>query len=287
MPFKFNPFTASFDLVDSNELQSASNVWVDPVYGNDATGLVERIDKPFSTINAAWTAMGTHPRRNNCVFNLKQGTHTLTDRLSDATWGNTFGSARRITFICEGEASQTVINYPVTVADNGEIIQLSTNSTHFLTIIGGYLLSFLWWASRWNAMWGVKLEGRLGQEGAQVAQKGGINLISKIITSIPKIFPSHGGTATRVYTFNDFFIAKSQNMINNPIGIGIIICILTIVSLIYIILKFKSLSEKKIASIQKFALKKKKDNMDNILERVGQIRLLNLVVEGAELKSLF
>lgn len=137
MAFKFNPFTASFDLVDSNELQSASNVWVDPVYGNDATGLVERIDKPFSTINAAWTAMGTHPRRNNCVFNLKQGTHTLTDRLSDATWGNTFGSARRITFICEGEASQTVINYPVTVADNGEIIQLSTNSTHFLTIIGG------------------------------------------------------------------------------------------------------------------------------------------------------
>ena len=53
------------------------------------------------------------------------------------------------------------------------------------------------------------------------------------------------------------------------------------------LIETKSLSEKKIASIQKFALKKKKDNLDNILERVGQIRLLNLVVEGAELKSLF
>jgi len=137
MAFKFNPFSGTFDTVDNDELQSVSNVWVDPFYGNDATGLVERRDRPFATINAAWTAMGTHPRRNNCVFNLRQGTHTLTDKLSDATWGNTFASARRITFICEGEASQTVINYPVTVAANGEIIQLSTNSTHFLTIIGG------------------------------------------------------------------------------------------------------------------------------------------------------
>ena len=128
-----SPLTA----VNNSELPSASNVWVDPVYGNDATGLVERRDKPFATINAAWTAMGTHPRRNNCVFNLKQGTHTLTDKLSDATWGNTFGSARRITFLCEGHTGQTVINYPVTLADNGEVIQLSTNSTHFLTIIGG------------------------------------------------------------------------------------------------------------------------------------------------------
>lgn len=137
MAFKFNPFSGTFDTVDNDELQSVSNVWVDPFYGNDATGLVERRDRPFATINAAWTAMGTHPRRNNCVFNLRQGTHTLTDKLSDATWGNTFTAARRITFICEGEASQTVINYPVTVAADGEIIQLSTNSTHFLTIIGG------------------------------------------------------------------------------------------------------------------------------------------------------
>ena len=53
------------------------------------------------------------------------------------------------------------------------------------------------------------------------------------------------------------------------------------------LIETESLPEKKIASIQKFALKKKKDNLDNIFDRMGQIKLLNLVFEGEELKSMF
>ncbi|MBI2208871.1 hypothetical protein HYU50_05230 [Candidatus Woesearchaeota archaeon] len=44
-----------------------------------------------------------------------------------------------------------------------------------------------------------------------------------------------GGTADRVYTFKDFFFAQKQNMINNPIGIGIVLSILVVIALAYII----------------------------------------------------
>ena len=49
------------------------------------------------------------------------------------------------------------------------------------------------------------------------------------------------GTGDRVYTFSDFFFAQEQNMINNPIGIGVILSILAIVAIVFIFLKFKHL----------------------------------------------
>jgi hypothetical protein len=52
------------------------------------------------------------------------------------------------------------------------------------------------------------------------------------------------GTGDRVYTFSDFFFAQKQNMINNPIGIGIFLSILTIVAVIFLFLKYKSLLKK-------------------------------------------
>lgn len=55
---------------------------------------------------------------------------------------------------------------------------------------------------------------------------------------------SHAGTGDRVYTFQDFFIAQKQNMINNPIGIGIVLSILTVIALIFLFLKFKDLIKK-------------------------------------------
>ena len=108
--FKYNPFTGNFDIVDNNELQSVGTVWVDNVYGNDTTGVVERRDKPFATINAAWTAMGSNVRRNNCIFRISRGNHTLTADLDDAAWGN---ASREITFVCEGSPRQTSINQPL------------------------------------------------------------------------------------------------------------------------------------------------------------------------------
>jgi len=47
------------------------------------------------------------------------------------------------------------------------------------------------------------------------------------------------GSATRLYTFNDFFFAKFQNMINNPVGIGFIICLLSLLGIAFIIFNLK------------------------------------------------
>ena len=47
------------------------------------------------------------------------------------------------------------------------------------------------------------------------------------------------GTGDRIYSFSDFFIAKEQNMINNPIGIGIVLSLLTLIGLIFLFLSFK------------------------------------------------
>ncbi len=41
------------------------------------------------------------------------------------------------------------------------------------------------------------------------------------------------GSADRIYTFNDFYVAKMQNMINSPIGVGIVISLLVLLGLGY------------------------------------------------------
>ncbi|GEM_PF-778272 len=45
---------------------------------------------------------------------------------------------------------------------------------------------------------------------------------------------SEWGTADRIYDFNDFFIANEQNMVNNPIGIGIAVMILCFLAFFFI-----------------------------------------------------
>lgn len=53
-----------------------------------------------------------------------------------------------------------------------------------------------------------------------------------------------GGTADRTYNFADFFIAQKQNMINNPIGIGVFLSVLTIIAIIFLFFKFKDIFKK-------------------------------------------
>lgn len=52
------------------------------------------------------------------------------------------------------------------------------------------------------------------------------------------------GTADRVYNLSEFIFAKKVNMINNPIGIGVVLSILTVMGLIFIILKYKDMFKK-------------------------------------------
>lgn len=111
---------------------SANSIWVDARYGDDATGEVDNISKPFLTIDAAWAAVGsTAGVRNNCIFRIAPGNYTLTTTLSDSTWGTT---PREITFKCEGVPAQTVISSAVV----GPMITItSTSQKKQLNIQGG------------------------------------------------------------------------------------------------------------------------------------------------------
>jgi len=53
------------------------------------------------------------------------------------------------------------------------------------------------------------------------------------------------GTADRVYEFKDFFFAQKTNMINNPIGVGVVLSVIVLLILVVVILQYKKLGEKK------------------------------------------
>jgi len=109
----------------------------------------------------------------------------------------------------------------------------------FFAGLGGLALSFMWWYNN------LELLGLGMRKSAAVGDvASGTGIFSKVIWMIQKTFKPYGGTATRAYTFNDFFIAKPQNMINNPVGVGIVLCLLLFIALIYVIIKYKSLIKK-------------------------------------------
>jgi len=119
--------------------------------------------------------------------------------------------------------------------------------------LGGLALSFMWWYNNLRL-----LGGRVSTAVASadiVAESG---IFHKIISAMQKMFKPYGGTATRSYDFKDFFLLNKQNidgtpgtqlfagqnMINNPVGVGIIISLLVFIALIYVIIKYKSLIRK-------------------------------------------
>ncbi len=103
----------------------------------------------------------------------------------------------------------------------------------------GISLSFLIW---WLPMiLRYKVEGVLRGIGLGGAAIGISNMVSI------------GGTGDRVYSFSDFIFAKEANMINNPIGIGVVLSLLLIFSLIYLPIRYKdSLKKKNIAVLISF-----------------------------------
>lgn len=105
-----------------------------------------------------------------------------------------------------------------------------------LTGIVGILFSSFWWGAMVYKYQGVKgIFVAKGGSVAETAKSGGI------FYSLKTIFNPAGGTATRAYTFWDFLIAKKYNMINNPIGFGIVISILIFLGVLYFVLDYKNL----------------------------------------------
>jgi len=62
---------------------------------------------------------------------------------------------------------------------------------------------------------------------------------------------SEAGTADRIYDFNDFFVANKQNMINNPIGIGIAIMSLLFITFLFMLYEQFSIIKKNRDNINK------------------------------------
>ena len=100
------------------------------------------------------------------------------------------------------------------------------------------ILSLTWWGTQAKEIFAMRGAGEILQGAGAAISKP---LLQRIWELIVKFFPASSGTATRVYTFDDFFVAKSQNMINNPVGVGSIIYLLLFVFMllmfIYIVQK--------------------------------------------------
>jgi len=92
----------------------------------------------------------------------------------------------------------------------------------FLAGALGVLLSFVVW---WLPM---------------IMKYGFQGVIRSFLGSNPSVL-NIAGTADRAYTLSDFVFAKEVNMINNPIGIGVVLSILTILGLIFFIGMYKNM----------------------------------------------
>jgi hypothetical protein len=96
-------------------------------------------------------------------------------------------------------------------------------------LVGGFLGGLSWWIP--NAIRYGSIKTMILNMGTKAAVREGSKL---------KFY----GSADRVYVFKDFFYAKAQNMINNPIGVGVVLTILLLISVVLFILYFKQLKEK-------------------------------------------
>ncbi len=105
---------------------------------------------------------------------------------------------------------------------------------HILAGFGGILLSFaLWWLPM---ILRHGIAGTIAGTGYRTA--AGLSI---------------EGTADRVYSFNDFFAAKTTNMINNPIGIGVALFLLVFIALAFLVYRyFEELKKNKFAVLTFF-----------------------------------
>lgn len=109
-----------------------------------------------------------------------------------------------------------------------------------LAEMGGLLISLLWWAGKWKSLLLSQTDGFVSGAESVGSTIVSTDIISKVLSALS---PTEG-TATRVYSFSDFFFAKPFGMINVHVGWGIVVSILLIFGLIYCLLKNKEFIKK-------------------------------------------
>ncbi len=105
-------------------------------------------------------------------------------------------------------------------------------------VIGGYLLAFIWW---FNHLEGI-LPGKV-KSAVEASSASGGGFFATMFSFVQKAFPPSSGTATRAYTFREIVFVQHNNMINNPIGIGLFISILIALGTVAILLSYKGLKK--------------------------------------------
>jgi len=108
------------------------------------------------------------------------------------------------------------------------VIERKILQYEFLAGFSGLLLSFFMWWLPMIMRHGIT--GTLEGVGLRIAQGASVLNV--------------GGTADRVYSFSDFFIAQKANMINNPIGIGIALSLIAIFGVIMLLVRYKDMLSK-------------------------------------------
>lgn len=134
------------------------------------------------------------------------------------------------------------------------ITQQRWKKWEFAAIVGGILLSLSWWGvmvRKYTLTGFLKYYHVLGSAAETTTETvvtGTATVASSISTpsfwtklsSLFQSFLNPGGSASRAYTIKDFLIAKPENMINNPIGLGWVISLLALLGLVVILWRYKS-----------------------------------------------
>lgn len=115
------------------------------------------------------------------------------------------------------------------------IYERKINKVVAIALIAGFIISLVWWAPYGKSMFNDQSAGVEYYHG----------LVSHTLWErIKNAFPPESGSATRAYSVGDFFIAKSRNTINNPVGLGLFACSLLVLAVIITALNFKTLRQK-------------------------------------------
>ncbi len=124
----------------------------------------------------------------------------------------------------------------------------------FAAVGGGMLLSFIWWGvmlQRYtlrgfiryftgdNVFAATANSLDVAAESAAVGARTASGVYEKTV-AILRMLTSAGGSNSRAYSFSDFFIARTDNLINAPIGIGMVLSTLVLFGLVYILWRYRS-----------------------------------------------
>ncbi len=106
----------------------------------------------------------------------------------------------------------------------------------FFTQLGGFVISLIWWLTH-------TLPLLNSFSTTSIAADGGVKSVS-FLSKFIGAFPPNGGTATRAYTFSDFFFVQPFGGINVQIGWGVVVSLLVLLSIFGIFLFYKKYLQK-------------------------------------------